>query len=232
MMGEQKKTLGKIIKNITRPDSQILKELQKFSTTIISDCLQRFRVMDSAIKPIIPGRQIVGPAITVEEIEGGNLMSHFALNLIQEGDIIVIDQKGIESRSGWGGVQTYVCKRKKAAGVIVDGAVRDAEDIHAFGVPVFSRAISAAGPHKGWGGNINKTISCGGVSVSPGDIVVADDNGVVVFDPKDTEYIIEACHNRLKKEKQWFQWIDEGQATTDFMGFNKKLKEFGIEIEE
>jgi len=187
--------------------------------------------MDAEIKPIVKSRSISGPAVTVEEIEGGNLMSHFALNVVMAGDIIVIDQKKIVNRAGWGAVQSYVCKKKHVAGVIIDGSVRDVKELIKIGVPVFCRGISAAGPHKGWGGNVNIPISCGGVQVSPGDIIVADDNGVVVVKLHMLRSILDLCYEREKAEKKWFKLIDSGRMTTDFMGFNKKLKEFDVEIE-
>lgn len=218
-----------LIKNIVRPDKALMSKLSKYSTTIISDCLQRFSVMDAAIKPVFASKIVVGPAVTVEEIEGGNLMSHFALNSVQAGDVLVIDQKRLTTRAGWGGLQTYMAKKKKIAAVIIDGAVRDVKEIRQLKVPVFTRAITPAGPHKGWGGNVNTTISCGGVSVAPGDIIVADDDGVVVVKPQNLKTLLEACKNRADMEKQWYQWVTQGKPTTDFLKFNEKLEEFGVQ---
>ena len=219
-----------MIRKITRPDKGLIKRLQAYPTTIISDCLQRFSVMDAAIKPLFPCGMITGPAITVEEVEGGNLMSHFALNIVQSGDILVIDQKALTSRAGWGGLRTFIAKQKKLAAIIVDGAVRDLKEIRKLKIPVFARAVTSAGPHKGWGGNINTTISCGGVSVSAGDIIAADEDGVVVVKASILKDLLEACQNRSAMEKQWYRWAAEGQASTDFLKFNAKLDEFGVDI--
>lgn len=215
---------AKIIKNIKRPSKELIREIGCFPTTIISDCLNRCNVMHSGIKGLIAGARIAAPAVTVEEIEGGNLMSHFAIYVAKAGDVLVVDGKGCKTRSGWGGLQTRASFRREISGLVIDGAVRDSEDIKELGFPVFCRAVTPAGPHKGWGGSINVPISCGGVTVNPGDVIVADSDGVAVVPQELLKKVIGDCKDRKRKEKDWFKRVDAGERTIDFLGFTKKIQ--------
>src|SRR4051812_46481584 len=116
---------GKVVREIPRPDPAVVAELGRVPTSILSDCLDRMNVFQG-LAGLLPGRSFAGTAVTVEEIEAGNLMSHLALQYVQPGDVLVIDGKGVTTRACWGGLQTFAASRKGVAGVVIDGAVRDA----------------------------------------------------------------------------------------------------------
>lgn len=220
---------ARIKRNINRPDSGLIKELGQYPTSIISDSINRLGVMSSQIGPIVRGRPFCGPAVTVEETEGGNLMSHAALELLQPGDVMVIDAKAAKTRSCWGGLQTYMAQKKGAKAVVVNGLVRDYEDIKNYKISVYACGISPAGPLKRWGGHINYPVSCAGVVVSAGDVVAGDDDGVVVVPAAYLNETIAVCKQRKAKEKEWFKKVGEGQPTLDVVGLRSMLEELGIE---
>lgn len=221
---------GKIVTRIDRPPREVTRKFTEIPTSIISDCLDRFNVMDAAIKPLGPRRRFAGPAVTVEELEAGNLMSHLALQYIEPGDVLVIDGKGITSRACWGGLQTFACVRKGGVAVIIDGAVRDLDDIIKYDIPVYCRAVTPAGPHKGWGGRINLPISCGGMVVNPGDLVVGDLDGIVVVPRAQVEITATKASSKMALENEWFKQVEGGGATADFLGFAELVQKYQIEI--
>jgi long-chain acyl-CoA synthetase len=225
------KVNGRIRRNFSRPEARIIKKLSQYPTSVISDCLNRMGAMEAGIHSLVRGRPFCGPAVTVEEVEGGNLMSHAALELLQPGDVLVIDAKGTTTRACWGGLQTFMAKERNVAGIVIYGVVRDYEDVVKYGVPVYALGVSPAGPLKGWGGNVNYPISCAGVVVNPGDIVIGDDDGVVVVPQDLAERILPMCERQAAKERQWFEKVGQGEATIDVVGLREKLQNFGVEYE-
>jgi regulator of RNase E activity RraA len=221
---------GKLIRDLPRPPQDIVAGLGRVSTSILSDCLDRLNAMNSVLQPIAPGKTFAGPAFTVEEMEGGNLMSHLALKFLQAGDVLVIDGKGVTTRAGWGGLQTLAAQRKGAAAVIIDGAVRDRDEIFKLGLPVYARAVTPAGPHKGWAGRVNLPVSCGGVVVHAGDVIVGDGDGVVVVPREQATPILEKARERLRMEQDWFRRVEAGENTADFLGMTELAAKYGVEI--
>jgi len=221
--------VSKVKTEVERPAKDVIEAFKSFPTSIISDCFNRLRVMNG-IRPLIKGRSFAGSAFTVEEVEGGNLMSHIALDHVCSGDVLVIDGKAITSRSCWGGLQTKCAEMKKVAAIVINGVVRDFEKIENSRIPVYCLGISSAGPLKGWGGFINFPISCSGVPVLPGDIVVGDDDGVVVIPQEFAREVLGYCKERLKKEEKWLQRIEEGGKTRDIVGLNEIIKRLNIQI--
>ena len=217
---------GQINPVVKRIAPKVLDELKKYSTSMISDCLNRMQTMDGKIQPLVRGRSFGGSAVTVEEVEGGNLMSHAALELLQEGDVLVIDAKGITTRTCWGGLQTLMAKLRGASGIVIFGSVRDYEEIAKSGLPVYCVGTSPAGPLKGWGGNVNCPISCAGCVVNPGDIIIGDDDGVVVVPLGLAEQVIPLCEKRAVMEKGWFKNLEKGKSTLDIVGLRETLNSF------
>jgi regulator of RNase E activity RraA len=220
---------GKILRDIPRPDADLVAGLGRLPTSILSDCLDRFNVLNG-LKPIIPIKPFAGTAFTVEEIEAGNLMSHLALKYVRPGDVLVIDGKGLTTRACWGGLQTFAARKKGVVAVLIDGAVRDVDDIHEYGLPVYCRGVSPAGPHKGWGGRVNAPVQCGGGVIHPGDVVVGDSDGLVVVPRTLVGLTLERGRAKVLLEREWFRKVEEGVDTADFLGFAAQVKALGIEI--
>ncbi|HOY67835.1 MAG TPA: AMP-binding protein [Candidatus Ozemobacteraceae bacterium] len=222
---------GRVRRAITRPDARVVEILRQFSPSIISDCMNRMGIMHADIRLMGSGARCCGPAVTVEEAEGCNLMSHIALEVVQRGDVLVIDAKGIRSRAAWGGVQTLMAEKLGLAGIVINGMVRDLDEIRKRKVPVFALGTSPGGPLKGWGGNVNSPVSCGGVAVNPGDIISGDEDGIVVVPAAMAESLIPLCERRVKLEAEWIQRVERGEGTMDAVGLREMADNIGIQYE-
>ncbi len=184
----------------------------------VSDCLERGMAMDGGIKPLDPAMQLVGQARTVRCMVGDNSALHAAITLIEPGEILVADAGGFLGTAVWGGLMTEAARRKGIAGLIVDGAVRDQAEIIKSAFPCFARGAVPAGPHKGFGGAIDVPISCGGVAVHPGDLIVADADGVTVVPLARVETTLSAYHALKAKEEQALAALDSGGTLADIYG--------------
>lgn len=169
----------------------------------VGDCLGRGAGLSPEIKGLAHGMKMVGPALTVKVPPTDNLMIHKALHMVQAGDVLVIDAGGNHGWALLGMLMVSIAAKHGAAGIIVDGCIRDAAEIRDLGFPVFASGISPNGPFKEGPGEINYPINCGGLVVHPGDLVVADDDGVVIakkeFAVQDTIDRIKAVFEREKK---------------------------------
>ena len=188
----------------------ILARFSEFSSSNVADAMGRFRVMSADIRPVVPTRRIVGRALTVLVRGADNLMMHKALALAGPGDIIVVDTYGETNTSGWGGLMTYTAVKVGLEGVVIDGGARDLQDLRELDFPVYARAVTARGCFKDGPGEINCNISCGGVSVSPGDLIIADEDGTVCVPYEDVEYVLEKTEELVKNEAARIKQIDEG----------------------
>ena len=221
---------GIIYTKIERTEKKILEEFKSIATTLISDAMNRTNVMKASIKPIVENIRIAGNAVTAKCIVGDNLMTHQALYLAEAGDILVIDGKGYTDKSIWGGIQTEVSMKRGIAGVVIDGAIRDVQEVKRLKYPVFCSGVVPAGPHKGWGDSINVPIQCGGVPVHPGDIIVGDDDGVVVVPLREAEEILKKAKDLIEVERGWKKKLDEGKTTLEAIGLDKKLLELNVKV--
>lgn len=227
---KEPKVLGALIKKvIPRPDKALVAQLHGIPTSIISDAINRLGSVSALIKPICKGRPFCGPAFTVEEVEGSNLMNHIALDMVKPGDVLVIAGKEVATRSCWGGLQTTRAKKVGISGVVIDGLVRDYDDIEESGLPVYARGISPAGPLKEPNGRINYPVAIGSVAVTPGDVVVGDNDGVVVVPLELVEEVIAVCFNKIKQEKEWFERVNDGDSALKTVGIDKILGNMNIE---
>ncbi|MBU0679618.1 MAG: hypothetical protein KJ626_16065, partial [Verrucomicrobia bacterium] len=222
---------GIIRKQIERPSPEQVAACGRIPTTILSDMMNRAQAMYADIKPVKGGVHVAGPAVTVGCMVGDNIMSHHAIYLAEPGDILVIDGRGHVDTSIWGGVQTLAAEKQGVVGVVVDGSIRDVQEAREAKCEVFCRGVTPTGPHKGWGGSINRPIQCGGVPVMPGDIIVGDDDGVVVVPAGEADRIIEESLKRMEEEKDWVRRIEEGETAVSILGFDEKLKKLGVQYE-
>ena len=170
----------------------------------------RFRVMASNIRPVVPTRRIVGRATTVLTRGIDNLMMHKALSMSGAGDIVVVDTYGATDASGWGGLMARTAVKAGLEGIVVDGSVRDLDDFRALNFPVYARAVSARGCFKDGPGEINCPICCGGVVVSPGDLILADEDGVVCVPFEDAGDVLEETRILVENERKRVEEIENG----------------------
>jgi len=182
---------------------------------IASDCMNRSQTMAAAIKPLAPGMALCGQARTVECMVGDNGPIHAAIRILQPGDVLVIDAGGHPDTAVFGGLLTRAAMAVGVAGAVVHGAVRDSAEIIELGFPVYASAIVPRGPHKGFGGTIDGAISCGGCPVSPGDIVLCDDDGVAVVPLARDICVMEASLAKIAQEQDHIKRIGTGEILAD-----------------
>lgn len=192
----------------------------------VGDCLGRAAAMDTGIKSLANGMKVVGPALTVRVPPTDNLMIHKALTLIRPGDVLVIDAGGNHSWAVLGWLMVSTAIKIGVAGIVVNGCVRDAEEIRQSGFPVFCSGLSPNGPFKEGPGEINYSISCGGQVVQPGDIMIADDDGVVVMQREFADSVIGKVDQLIQREENRLKEIAAGQVIRP--GIDEMLAEKGV----
>lgn len=179
-----------------------MKQFYDLPTTCISDALNGMSNLDPSIKPLQDSYKVAGRAFTVKIPAGDNTMVLKAIKEASPGDVLVIDAKGESYRAVAGDFVVSLAQKLGIAGMIVDGVIRDLIGVRSLNFPVFSKGTTVAASFKNGAGEINVPISCGGVSITPGDIIVGDADGVVVIPQADAEKVLEKALAKLKKDEQ------------------------------
>lgn len=177
------------------PSKELLESFAGIPAANIADTMGRSCAMNPRIK-LMSGAKgtMVGPALTVKARAGDNLFIHQALDMSEPGDIIVVSNDEDQTRSLMGEIMfTYAKYQRKLGGLVLDGPVRDTDALKEMDLPVYANGSTPGGPHKEGPGEINVPIACGGISVNPGDIIVADSDGIIVIPLKDAPAVLEAA---------------------------------------
>lgn len=220
----------RIIKDFDRPDLKLIEETKKYNSSVIADNMNRNFCLDPKIKKINDKQiKMTGTAFTIKTEPGDNLLVHKALELAKPGDILVINAEGYTKRAILGELMVEDAKAAKLAGVIVDGAIRDSDEIKKSTFPVFAKSFSPQGPFKEGPGEINVSISCGGVVINPGDIIMGDGDGIVVIPPNYADEILKKAGEKLAREEKTKDNIIEN-GLRDKSWTDKILKEKGCKI--
>ena len=196
--------------NFNRLNSQELKKWENIPSAIVGDSLNRQNVMSQRLCPV-NGIKMAGQALTVSVIAGDNGAIHAALRMINPTEILIIDGNNYKERAIWGAILNRIAINRNIGGVVIDGAVRDIEELRRMQLPVYFTSVTPAGPHKGWGGTIGAKISCGDISVSPGDLIIGDHDGVVVVPSERENLIFKKAIKRMKNEEEIISKIDAGE---------------------
>lgn len=170
---------------------------------------------------------LIRPAAGVDTRPGDNLAIHHAVTVAQPGDVLVVDAKAFTEAGPWGDILTLYAQQIGIAGLVIDGSVRDSRAIVALGFPVFSRGISVKGTGKHQPGAVNQPITCGGIRIAPGDLVVADADGVVVVPARDVDRVQEKCAERERKEAGLRDALRDGESLVDLLGLRDRIAELG-----
>jgi len=182
--------------------------------------------MDPSIRPVLKGAKMVGPAVTVKTPGADSTVVHKVMEIVQPGDVIIVDRCGDTIHACWGGVVTLTAHLKKVAGGIVDGPVTDVEEIEELDFPLYSKGISAITTKLlNFGGEINTVVQCGGVIVHPGDLIVADSNGVLVFPPEEARSVAEKALAMQKNEAELIKKLKSGKSLPELTGVNRIIAE-------
>lgn len=175
-------------------------------------------LMSSAMRPRLEGARIVGPAVTAYCAPGDNLMMHRALYLAEPGDVLVVVCAAPTSGAQWGDVATRYALKKGLAGVVVHGSVRDTDTVRSLGFPVWSTHVSSIHPDKCGHGWVNAPIVCDGVTVNPGDLIVADGDGVLRVPKQCADEVVDLAIARMRKEDEAIEAIANGTSVWEFSG--------------
>ena len=197
-------------KSVPRVAEEILAGFRDAPTSIISDNLARLPGC-VGLRAFHRAGRLVGPAFTVRTRPGDNLAIHQALALVAPGDVIVVDGGGDESRALVGEIMKEIAMHARAAGFVIDGAIRDVGAFAASDFPCFARSAIHRGPYKNGPGQINVPVSVGGTVIGPGDIVVGDEDGVVSFPQAEAARVLEAVRAQMVREDETIRSIREGR---------------------
>lgn len=207
----QAAALPDVIRDIERVDTRVVEEASKYPASILADVAGRRGTMSGRIAPVSPGMQCAGPAFTIEVRPGDNLMIHAAMTIARPGDILVIDGKGDRTCALMGAIMINACKQLKLGGVVIDAAIRDSLELRELGFPVFAVGANPNGPTKFVPGRMNWPISCGGIGVAPGDLIVGDADGVVVVEREKAASLLDAAQKKVDDETARIAAIKQGK---------------------
>lgn len=191
--------LADVRRDFTRVPADVVAQAAKYQAAILADVAGRRGTLDR-VAPLAPAMKLAGPAFTIEVRPGDNLMIHAAMAMAKPGDVLVIDGKGDTSCALMGALMINACKVLQLGGLVIDGAVRDTDELRELGFPVFAVGANPNGPTKFIPGRINWPISAGGVAVSPGDLVVGDADGVVVVEREKAASLLPLAAKKVADE--------------------------------
>ncbi len=212
------------------PPQSLIDAYKTLPAANVADCMGRISAMSSQIRLISKpfSGSMVGPALTVKARPGDNLMLHKALNMVQEGDIIVVSNGGDRSQSLMGEVMTAYAKFKKIGGFVFDGPIRDVDALYEMGVPIYATGSTPGGPFKEGPGEINVPVACGNIHVNPGDIILGDTDGVIVIPRQDAAALLEAAKKFSATDKAKYEAAIQGKSDRSWV--EKSLEAKGCEI--
>lgn len=220
-----------VYRKIDRPNKEVLELFRRAGSATVHEAAGRIGAVRSNIKPLARGMKILGPAITVKCFPMDNLMLHKAIEVAEPGDIIVADTGGYAEGGYWGDLMASSALARKIGGLVIDGGVRDSEDIINMGFPIFCRGTCIRGTVKRNLGLVNHPILLGEVTIEPGDLVVGDDDGVVIVPKAMIADVAQGVIKRIANEKEKRAALETGVPGVKLNKLDKILESLGM-VEE
>ena len=218
-----------VVKNIPRPAQATVDEIAPIGTATVHEAIGRRGFVGTDLRPIQQGARIAGPAVTVLSHPGDNMMIHAAVEVCQPGDVLVVVTTAPSTHGMFGDLLATSLMQRGVRGLIIDAGVRDTADLREMGFPVWARHIGCQGTVKNTPGSVNVPVVLGGLTVHPGDLVCADDDGVVVVDRTEADWALEKSNQRLVTEEGTRARLEAGELGLDFYGLRDRLVELGVE---
>ncbi len=210
-----------------RPDPKLLERLKDVEPATVGH-FRHYGFIDPLIRPVLKNTKVVGPALTVKTPGADSTVVHKVMELAKPGDVLVIDRCGDRQHACWGGMVTLSAHLKELAGGIIDGPATDVDEIEELGFPVYCRGLSAMTTKLlGLGGEINTVIQCGGVAVEPGDLIVADRNGILVLKPNEAREVADKALAMQAAENSLAEELKKGTSLSSLSGANTMIAESG-----
>lgn len=216
-------------RTIERADPEVVDDLATMGTATVHEAIGRLGFVGVDLRPIQHDVRIAGSAVTVSSHPGDNVMLHAAVEVCRPGDVLVVTITAPSTHGMFGELLATSLITRGVRGLVIDAGVRDTSELRAMGFPVWTRHVSCQGTVKNTPGSVNVPVVLGGLTVSPGDVVCADDDGVVVVERSSAAWALEQSRLRLAKEEATRSRLAAGELGVDIYGLREKLAEMGVE---
>jgi 4-hydroxy-4-methyl-2-oxoglutarate aldolase len=217
-----------VVRNVNRVDALVVKTLGDLGVATVHEAQARTGLMRPYMRPIYPTAKAAGNAITISCHPGDNIMIHAAIEFCRQGDILIVTTTSESTDGMFGELLAESARAHGVVGLIIDAGVRDVRDLTEMQFPVWSKAVSAQGTVKASPGSVNVPVVCAGAIVRPGDVIVADADGVVVVKRESAAEVARLAAERFAKEQKTRERLKAGELGVDFYGLRTKLAELGV----